>query len=197
MKSIKSQSKYSCHVLTASKNTETLIVQTLDKSPDVRTLKKLHSRIISDPKLYSDTSLAIKLMRAYAARGKPDVTRKIFDRISERNNVICNVMIRSYVNNHFYRDAILMYKSMLASGVTPDHYTLPCVLKASSASDDLRFGVQIHCPAVKKGLDLNLFTGNEAQLVSLQTLISLFLSHTEDEPEDVGEGMDEVHVCTL
>ncbi|KAK4402218.1 putative pentatricopeptide repeat-containing protein [Sesamum angolense] len=160
MKSIKSQSELSCHVLTATKNAEALIIQTLDKSPDVRTLKKLHSRIISDPNLYSDTSLAIKLMRAYAARGKPDVTRKIFDRISERNNVICNVMIRSYVNNHFYRDAILMYKSMLASGIMSDHYTLPCVLKACSASDDLRFGLQIHCPAVKKGLDLTLFTGN-------------------------------------
>ncbi|KAL2254104.1 UNVERIFIED_CONTAM: putative pentatricopeptide repeat-containing protein [Sesamum indicum] len=160
MKSIKSQSKLSRHVLTATKNAESLIIQTLDKSPDVRTLKKLHSRIISDPNLHSDTSLAIKLMRAYAARGKPEVTRKIFDRISQRNNVICNVMIRSYVNNHFYRDAILMYKSMLASGIMSDHYTLPCVLKACSASDDLRFGLQIHCPAVKKGLDLTLFTGN-------------------------------------
>ncbi|KAK6121672.1 hypothetical protein DH2020_044586 [Rehmannia glutinosa] len=104
--------------------------------------------------------LAIKLMRAYAARGKPDVTRKVFDKIPERNNVICNVMIRSYVNNHFYKDAILMYKSTLACGVTPDHYTLPCVLKACSSMDNLRFGVQIHCPAVKKGLDLTLFTGN-------------------------------------
>ncbi|KAI3471189.1 hypothetical protein Pfo_027852, partial [Paulownia fortunei] len=160
MKPIKGPTKLSRHVLTATQNTEAFIIQTLDKSPDIKTLKKLHSRIISDPNLYSDTSLAIKLMRAYAARGKPVVTRKIFDKIAERNNVICNVMIRSYVNNHFYKDAILMYKSMLASGVTPDHYTLPCVLKACSSSDNLRFGVQIHCPAVKKGLDMTLFTGN-------------------------------------
>ncbi|KAL8050822.1 hypothetical protein ABFX02_06G104500 [Erythranthe guttata] len=165
MKPIRTPTKFPHHVLTATQNFEASITQILDKSPDIKTLKKLHSRIITDRNLYSNTSLAIKLMRAYAARGKPNVTRKVFDEIPERNNVICNVMIRSYVNNHFHRDAILMYKSMLASGVAPDHYTLPCILKACSASEDLRFGVQIHCPAVKKGLDLNLFTGNS--LVSM------------------------------
>ncbi|KAL8519233.1 hypothetical protein ACS0TY_010246 [Phlomoides rotata] len=156
MNPIKCSTKLSRHVLMAL----TSIIQILDKSPDIKTLKKIHARIISDPHLCSDTSLAIKLMRAYAACGKPNVTRKVFDKIPERNNVICNVMIRSYVNNHFYEDAILMYKSTLASGVAPDHYTFPCVLKACSASDNVRFGVQMHCPAVKKGLDLTLFTGN-------------------------------------
>ncbi|KAL3838166.1 hypothetical protein ACJIZ3_022757 [Penstemon smallii] len=99
-------------------------------------------------------------MRAYATNGKPDGTRKVFDKIPERNNIIFNVMIRSYVNKNFHKDAILMYKSMLAFGVTSDHYTLPCILKACSSSNNLRFGIQIHCPAVKKGLDLTLFTGN-------------------------------------
>ncbi|PIN13950.1 hypothetical protein CDL12_13423 [Handroanthus impetiginosus] len=160
MKPIRNPTKLPRHVLTVTQGTEALIIQALDESPDIRTLKKLYSRIISDPNLCSDTSLTIKLMRAYGACGKPDVTRMVFDRISERNNVICNVMIRSYVNNHFYKNAIFMYKSMLAVGVTPDHYTLPCVLKACSALDDLRFGLQIHCPAVEKGLDLTLFTGN-------------------------------------
>ncbi|GFQ08686.1 putative pentatricopeptide repeat-containing protein at3g49142 [Phtheirospermum japonicum] len=69
-------------------------------------------------------------MRAYAARGKPDITRKVFDEMPERNNVICNVMIRSYVNN-------------------------PC-----SSLNNSRLGPQIHCSAVKKGLDSALFTGN-------------------------------------
>lgn len=157
---MKLPSKLPRHVLTATENAEAFIVQALDGSPDIKTLKKLHSRIVSDPNLHSDTSIAIKLMRAYAACRKPDLTRKVFDQIPERNNVICNVMIRSYVNNRFYEEAILEYKSMLASGVTPDHYTLPCILKACSGSENLRFGVQIHCPAVKNGLDLTLFTAN-------------------------------------
>ncbi|KZV36451.1 pentatricopeptide repeat-containing protein [Dorcoceras hygrometricum] len=167
MKPLKNPTKLSTHVLNAMqkpqssfKRNEDAINLLLDKNPDIKTLKKLHWRIVSDINFNSDTSLAIKLMRAYAARGRADVTRKLFDKIPERNNVICNVMIRSYVNNNFYKDAIVMYKSMLSSGVAPDHYTLPCILKACSGSNDLRFGMQIHCPAVKKGLDLTLFTGN-------------------------------------
>ncbi|XP_057774267.1 putative pentatricopeptide repeat-containing protein At3g49142 [Salvia miltiorrhiza] len=160
MKTVKHRSILSRHVLNSTSNADTSIIHSLDKYPDIKTLQKIHGRIISDPKLCSDTSLAIKLMRAYAACCKPDVTRMVFDRIPERNSVICNVMIRSYVNNHLYEDAILMYKSILSSGVAPDHYTFPCVLKACSASDNIRFGVQMHSPAVKKGLDLTLFTGN-------------------------------------
>ncbi|KAH6833855.1 Tetratricopeptide repeat superfamily protein [Perilla frutescens var. hirtella] len=152
--------KLSYQVLVAASNTDAFIIHSLDKHLDFKTLRKVHARIISDPKLCSDTSLAIKLMRAYAVCGKPDVTRKVFDRIPDRNNVVCNVMIRSYVNNHLYEDAISMYKSTLASGVMPDHYTFPCVLKACSASDNIQFGVQMHSPALKKGLDLTMFTGN-------------------------------------
>ncbi|GER49799.1 pentatricopeptide repeat-containing protein [Striga asiatica] len=157
---INGTAKLSRHILTATQNIEALIIQALDKIPDIQTIKKLHSRIICDPDFHSDTSLAIKLMRAYSSRGRPDMTRKVFKEIPERNNVICNVMIRSYVNNHFYGDAILMYKSTLASGINPDHYTLPCLLKAGSSMDNLKLGVQIHCTAVKNGLDLTLFTGN-------------------------------------
>lgn len=156
MKPVKGAIKLSRHVL----NADASIIHLLDNNPDIKTLGRIHARMIFDPELCSDTSLAIKLMRAYAARGNPHATRKVFDRIPDRNNVICNVMIRSYVNNQLYEDAILMFKSTLASGVTPDHYTFPCVLKACSASDNIRFGLQMHSPAVKKGLDSTLFTGN-------------------------------------
>lgn len=159
MNAVKNPSKLSRHVFLPL-NAEAAIVESLDRSPDIKTLRKLHARIVSDPRLRSETAMAIKLMRAYAACGRPDAARKVFDGIPERNTVICNVMIRSYVNNHLYRDAILMYKAALASGVAPDHYTFPCVLKACSASDNIGFGVQMHSPAVKKGLDLALFTGN-------------------------------------
>lgn len=167
MKPLRNPTKVSRHVLnpipepqSSFKSNEDIINLMLDKNPDIKTLKKLHSRIVSDINLNSVTSLTIKLMRAYAARGRPETARRLFDKIPERNTVICNVMIRSYVNNNCYKDAIFMYKSILSSGVAPDHYTLPCILKACSALNDLRFGMQIHCPAVKKGLDLTLFTGN-------------------------------------
>lgn len=140
--------------------TEDLCGQILDKNPGIECLKKLHSKICIDDDLHSNKSLGIKLMRAYAACGEPGSTRHIFDEIPEKNVVFFNVMIRSYVNNHLYRDALLVFKNMAGHGIDPDHYTYPCVLKASSGSEDLRVGKQIHSAVVRVGLDLNLFTGN-------------------------------------
>lgn len=88
------------------------------------------------------------------------MTRQIFDDISEKNIVFFNVTIRSYVNNHFYRDALLVYRTMSSQGISPDRYTYPCVLKACSASDDLAAGLQVHGSVIKVGLDSNVFTGN-------------------------------------
>ncbi|CAL8127709.1 unnamed protein product [Prunus armeniaca] len=132
----------------------------LDQDPDIRTLKELHSSIVVNQRLRSDASLGIKLMRAYAACGEPRITRHLFDRIPEKNVVFFNVMIRSYVNNHLYQDALLVYKTMSHNGFDPDNYTYPCVLKACSGSDNLWVGLQIHGAVVKVGLDMNLFIGN-------------------------------------
>ncbi|XP_043717752.1 putative pentatricopeptide repeat-containing protein At3g49142 [Telopea speciosissima] len=132
----------------------------LDRYPDISELKKLHSKILVNEHLCSNPSLGIKLMRAYAARGEPIITHQIFDKIRDKNVVFFNVMIRSYVNNNLHQDALLVYMSMLVHEVVPDNYTIPCVIKACSGSENLRVGWQIHASVVKLGLDSNLFVGN-------------------------------------
>ncbi|KAL3591049.1 hypothetical protein D5086_009689 [Populus alba] len=99
-------------------------------------------------------------MRAYAACGEPCYTRHIFDEITDKNVVFFNVMIRSYVNNGLYQDALLVFITMANQGFYPDNYTYPCVLKACSVSGNLRVGMQIHGDVVKLGLDMNLYIGN-------------------------------------
>ena len=140
--------------------TEELCGDILDQYPDIKTLKKLHSKIIVDHALCSNPSIGIKLMRAYAACGEPGITRHVFDEIPEKNVVFFNVMIRSYVNNHLYHDALLVFKTMASQGFEPDNYTYPCALKACSGLENLNVGLQIHGAVVKVGLDLNLFIGN-------------------------------------
>lgn len=140
--------------------TEDLCNKIFDQYPDIKTLKKLHSKIFIDQHLHSNPSLGIKLMRAYSACGEPKVTHHIFDEIPDKNVVFFNVMIRSYVNNHLYHDALLVYKTMSGHEFDPDHYTYPCVLKACSGSNNLRVGLQIHGVVLKVGQVLNLFIGN-------------------------------------
>lgn len=132
----------------------------LDQYPDRITLRKLYASFIVNENFCGDASLGIKFMRAYAACGEPRMARCIFDQIHDKNVIFCNVMIRSYVNNRLYHDALVLFKTMSAIGFDPDNYTYPCVLKACSGSDNLGVGLQIHVAVVKVGLDGNLFIGN-------------------------------------
>lgn len=136
-----------------------LLGKALDQYPGIRTLKQVHSKVFHY-RLHPDPSLGIKLMRAYAACGEIYFTRKVFDEIPEKNVVFYNVMIRSYVNNHLYNDSLLVFKTMVNGGFSPDNYTYPCVLKACSCSENLRFGLQLHGAVLKIRLDSNLFVGN-------------------------------------
>ncbi|KAF7812977.1 putative pentatricopeptide repeat-containing protein [Senna tora] len=136
-----------------------LLGKVLDQRPDIKTLKVVHSKVFYH-NLHSDPSLGIKLMRAYAACGEVILTRKVFDESPEKNVIFYNVMIRSYVNNHLYDDSLLFFKTMVNGGFSGDNYTYPCVLKACSCSENIRFGLQLHGAVLKVGLDYNLFVGN-------------------------------------
>ncbi|XP_010550535.1 PREDICTED: putative pentatricopeptide repeat-containing protein At3g49142 isoform X2 [Tarenaya hassleriana] len=69
-------------------------------------------------------------------------------------------MIRSYVNNGFYREGISVFGTMFEFDVRPDHYTFPCVLKACSCSENVVVGKKIHGSATKAGLCSTLYVGN-------------------------------------
>lgn len=138
---------------------EELFGRILDQCPDIKTLKKLHSRIFVD-NLHCNSSLGIKLMRAYAACGEVKITHHIFNEIPNKNVIFFNVMIRSYINNHFYYNALAVFKTLSSLGLKPDNYTYPCVLKACSGSNNFCAGLQIHGTVLKVGLELNLYIGN-------------------------------------
>ncbi|KAF9620791.1 hypothetical protein IFM89_014728 [Coptis chinensis] len=122
------------------------VYKILDGCPDVLTLKKLHAQVLVIDHLHSNPSIGIKLMRAYSSFGEPKTTWKVFDEIpaADKNIVFFNVMIRSYVNNCMYGEALLVYMNMWRYGLVPDNYTFPCVLKACSVSENLKVGLQIH-----------------------------------------------------
>nr|GEW47908.1 putative pentatricopeptide repeat-containing protein At3g49142 [Tanacetum cinerariifolium] len=78
-----------------------------------------------------------------------------------QKDVVCfNVIIRSYVNNALYDKALNIYREMFRFSVTPDHFTVPQVLKACSGLGDLCSGLQAHVGVVKKGLLSNAYVGN-------------------------------------
>ncbi|KAL4188386.1 hypothetical protein AMTRI_Chr08g202130 [Amborella trichopoda] len=131
----------------------------LDQPGSIHTVQQVHAQILFH-NVSSFLSLTIKLVRAYAILGHDKEAGKVFDGVSERNVVLCNSMIRGYVKNQHYREALLLYRDMVGFGVYPDKYTFPCALKACSGVNGLELGLQIHGVSVKLGCDYNLFVGN-------------------------------------
>lgn len=157
---------FSCNVFfrcitNARQISDEALLRFVDECRNLLALQSLHAEVVGRRHLASDPSVAVKLMRAYAACGDTARARGVFDESSERNVVFFNVMIRSYVAHGRYADALLVFSDMERfHGVKPDNYTYPCVLKACSCSEKLSGGVQIHGAVTKLGLDSNLFVGN-------------------------------------
>uniref|UniRef100_A0A7N2MGQ3 DYW domain-containing protein n=1 Tax=Quercus lobata TaxID=97700 RepID=A0A7N2MGQ3_QUELO len=145
----------------------------LDQYPDIKILKKLHSKIIVDQPLHSNPSLGMKLTRAYAARGEPSITHNIYDEIPEKNIVFLNVMIRSCgavvefgldLNFFMGNGLVAMYgkcgclmevcKEMEALRLKPDAGTIASLLPAvtNTSSNNVSYVKEIFMKLPKKSV---------------------------------------------
>ncbi|XP_071697051.1 pentatricopeptide repeat-containing protein At1g77170, mitochondrial [Rutidosis leptorrhynchoides] len=76
-----------------------------------------------------------------------------------------NTIIRAYTEFYFPTKALYVTTAMFRSGVCPDSYTLPVVLKAVSQINGVSIVRQVHTVAMKNGLETNLFC--ESGFISL------------------------------
>lgn len=66
--------------------------------------------------------------------------------------------LRSQARSSSFQEAVNTFIQMHASGVLPDNFAFPAVLKAATALRDLDLGKQIHASAVKLGYDSHSVT---------------------------------------
>ncbi|KAM7270999.1 hypothetical protein ACFE04_030213 [Oxalis oulophora] len=64
-----------------------------------------------------------------------------------------NVLVKGYIKNKLPFDAVSVYKQMHCSGVWPDEFTYPFVIKACSEMAEVLTGVAVHAHVVKNGLE--------------------------------------------
>ncbi|CAL9085978.1 unnamed protein product [Musa acuminata var. zebrina] len=83
-----------------------------------------------------------------------------------------NALMRCYLRLVRPRTSLLLYAQMSRSGTVPDRYTLPLALKAVALLFALHAGGQLHCTAVKLGLENHEFT--ESGLISLYAKAGVF-----------------------
>ncbi|KAI6671552.1 hypothetical protein NL676_006437 [Syzygium grande] len=124
-------------------------------------LKRIHAQILIGG-FEQNPFLAAKLVGAYGGRGAPNMgdARKVFDKLSERDVFLWNVMIRGYANSGPFEEALNVYCHMRLSCVSANRYTFPFVLKACGAMKCTKRGKVIHAHVVKLAFDLDLYVGN-------------------------------------
>ncbi|TYH61305.1 hypothetical protein ES332_D07G042600v1 [Gossypium tomentosum] len=81
----------------------------------------------------------------------------LFHSIDEPNQVIWNTLIRGLSLSSTPELAMEFYVKMIWSGILPNSYTFPFVLKSCTKMDSTQVGEQVHGQVLKLGLDSDAF----------------------------------------
>lgn len=119
-------------------------------------LKHVHARILR-LHLNQDNYLLNMILRHSLDFGNTEYTKLVFEQTQRPNIYLWNTMIRGMVSNDCFLDAVELYGSMRKSGIVPDNFTFPFVLKACARLSDFQLGVKLHSLVVKTGFDYDVF----------------------------------------
>ncbi|OAY82916.1 Pentatricopeptide repeat-containing protein [Ananas comosus] len=99
------------------------------------------------------------LLDMYAEMGRIEIARYLFDETPQRDVVLWNAMIASYVKCERFEEAIRVYRSMEQEGLTADEATLVSTLSACAQMGNLDLGKSIH-RCMNTGIHFSLPLGN-------------------------------------
>ncbi|KAF2295119.1 hypothetical protein GH714_031592 [Hevea brasiliensis] len=107
------------------------------KCSSMKELKPIHAQIILNG-LNNETLTLGKLISfcAVADAGNLDYGQLLFNQIPEPNKFMYNSLIRGYSSSNDPIKSILLYRQMIDSGLSPNEFTLPFVLKACASKSD-------------------------------------------------------------
>ncbi|XP_010521175.1 PREDICTED: pentatricopeptide repeat-containing protein At4g33990 [Tarenaya hassleriana] len=132
--------------------------------------KRLHARLVVSSRI-RDVFISVKLVNLYAYLGDVALARGTFDRIHNKDVYAWNSMISAYGRVGYSTEAIRCFSLFMSkSGLWPDFYTLPPVLKACR---DLLDGMKLHCLALKFGFEWDVYVA--ASLVHMYSRFGLVL----------------------
>ncbi|KAH7673570.1 TPR-like protein [Dioscorea alata] len=107
-----------------------------------------------------DLPLANCLIDMYGKCGCVEGSRKVFDEMLDKDVVSWTTVISSYLNCGMTSSALGLLNDMVFAGAKPNSVTLSTVLPACSELRALNHGREIHCFAMRKGLDDNVFVSS-------------------------------------
>ncbi|KAF3775101.1 putative pentatricopeptide repeat-containing protein [Nymphaea thermarum] len=119
------------------------------------------SQVLANASLYPRSScrtgqvnkLATKLINSYAKTGDIASAGLVFDTICRPDAFLNDVMMKGFVWNGCFEDAILLCDRMLFSQFEHGSFTFPSVLKACSGLHDVDKGRKVHGRIIKGGFE--------------------------------------------
>lgn len=125
----------------------------LEKCSSMRELKILHAQIILQG-LLSENLTVGKLISfaALSPAGNLHYAHLVFDRLLQPNKFMFNCLIRGYSNSQYPIHAIFLYFKMMRSGLLPNQFTLPFVLKACASQLAYWEALLVNCHAIRLGI---------------------------------------------
>ncbi|KFK44951.1 hypothetical protein AALP_AA1G324700 [Arabis alpina] len=135
----------------------------LKKCNNIEEFKQVHARFIK-LSLFCSSPFSASSVLATCAFSKwengMDYAASIFREIDDPCTFDFNTMIRGYVNEMSFEEALCVYIEMLEDGIEPDHFTYPCLLKACTRLKLIREGKQIHGHVFKLGFEDDVYVQN-------------------------------------
>ncbi|KAM1170479.1 hypothetical protein FF2_020756 [Malus domestica] len=117
-----------------------------------RTLAQLHAHLVVSG-LHRDPQASTKLIESYAQMGSLQSSTHVFKTFPNPDSFMCGVLMKCFVWNHCFQEAILLYHEMLHRENCMNRFIFPSVLRACSGFGDLGVGGKVHGRIIKSGFD--------------------------------------------
>ncbi|KAK2983145.1 hypothetical protein RJ640_007821 [Escallonia rubra] len=113
----------------------------------------LHTHVIKTG-FQSNTHTATSLTDTYMKLHLLGHALQVFNEIPEPNTTSLNVAITGFAQNGCYKEALRVFRLVGLRGFRPDSVSMASVL---SACEDVTLGIQLHCWAVKMGVEGDIY----------------------------------------
>lgn len=137
----------------------------LNSCSSLSDLKRVHALILTNG-LHRNLLVSTKIVAlASTLASTMGYARKLFDRMNERDVFLWNTLIRGYADLGPCQEAIALYRTMHHTGLLPDNYTFPFVVRSCGVLSALTEGKEVHCNIIKNGFDSDVFV--QSSLISM------------------------------
>ncbi|KAL9247058.1 hypothetical protein vseg_020529 [Gypsophila vaccaria] len=100
------------------------------------------------------------LLKMYLDFGKVKIAREIFDNMPSRDYISWTEMIRGYVKNGGFNEALKLFKIMVSESTKPDPTALSTILPACARMTAHKQGKEIHGYMIRNGVEMNVTVQN-------------------------------------